>query len=139
MKPRRGRWLVITGLFLAAGVGWARLIQALLSWQWLVTYGAEPGPLYIAITGGLIGAAGLVAALGLLLHHPWGTPWARGYAPALALFTWADRLLFSRSTAAWAGWLIDLALTLLLVAAAWWLLRPQKPMPIPPPANSKNQ
>jgi len=40
-----------------------------------------------------------------------------------------------------AVWLLNINawLTLLLVAAAWWLLRPQKPMPIPPPANSKNQ
>ncbi|HNT54801.1 MAG TPA: hypothetical protein PKG95_08830 [Anaerolineaceae bacterium] len=139
MKLRFWRTLVILGLGLTSVAGWVRLIEALSNWHLLVTYGADSGPLWIAITGVLGGVAGLVAVLGLLLRRSWALPWARGYVLGLALLIWSERLLFSRSSAAWAGWPGELVFTLVLIVCALGLLRAKNFPALAVPANQKNQ
>jgi len=77
--------------------GWIRMLYSILSWYWLDYAGVEPGPLYLAVTGGLWGLMGLAALVWVWRRSP-GYRLA-GLAGALiyAAMYWIDRLLFAGS------------------------------------------
>jgi hypothetical protein len=96
--PRSILFWISVALFLGFSfLGWLRLQQSIVNWQWLVSIGVTPGPLYLAITGGLWGVAGLAAGIGLWLRWPWARLVAKIAVIFLVISYWADRLAFSRA------------------------------------------
>ena len=99
--PRRSRsflfWLTVALFLWFSLIGWLRLQQSIVQWHWLQSIGISPGPIYIAISGGLWGIAGLVSAIALWLRLAWGRLTAQISAIFLATSYWADRLVLSRS------------------------------------------
>ena len=104
--------LLIFSMLALSLAGWLRLQQSIYNWQWLVDLGTQPGPLYLAIGGGVWGAMALLAAVLLWKGAPWAGWVGRAAALLLALLYWADRLLFNQSPAGQANWLFILVLTL---------------------------
>lgn len=114
-RPRlkRSFWLKIltAGLLIFSAAGWLRLQQSLAEWDFLTQAGLRPGPLYLAVTGGLTGAGGLTAALGVWLRRRWAFVFTRVFVAAWQAWNWADRLWLAKANTALVGWPFALAAT----------------------------
>ncbi len=95
---------LVLGFLLFSLAGWLRLYLSILDWQLLASFGAFPGPLYLAVSGLIPGLYGVVAAAGLWLGQPWAPPAARIGTLAAAIWYWLDRLFFARSDLSWTNW-----------------------------------
>jgi len=115
--PKRSFWLIVlaAGLLLFSVAGWLRLQQSLAEWPYLRDLGLQPGPFYLALTGALTGAGGLVAALGVWLRRRWAFIFVRIFMVAWQVWNWIDRLWVSRSDTARIGWPIALTATVLVL------------------------
>jgi hypothetical protein len=90
-------------LLLISLTGWLRFTQSLYQWQFLVAYGIQPGPLYIAISGCIIG---LTAGLGLVvfwLRIPWSKLYIQISLILLTIGWWSDYLLFTQNNNAFSN------------------------------------
>lgn len=118
-------WLA---LFFLAGIvlGWLRVGQAVENRVLLDTYAGWPLSLYLVISGGLWGAAGLPALWGLVFQ-PAG---ARRVVWAAVLFYplsyWLDRLLVGRSEEARTAYPFMAAVTLAWLVFCYFTLRDKK-------------
>jgi len=92
--------LIAYGLLILSLSGWLRLGQSIARWNSLAQAGIQPGPLYLAVTGLLIGLGALAAGVAV---------WRRTrFAPRLALvvlavwiiWLWVDRLWIANSPTA---------------------------------------
>jgi hypothetical protein len=119
-------WLLITAFALIALSGWQRLAVSLSGWDWLVQAGLTPGPLYLAITGGLWGLAGLLAAAWLLLHGRAFRWVCLGISLFLFVSYWIDRLVVSRADGLGANLVFAVLASLFGLAFAALVLRPWK-------------
>ncbi len=124
-------WLVLS----LTAWGGLRLWSALHWWDDLQRFGAPPGALYIAASGGV----GMLTGMGLL----WGTwrrkAWARiglfGAAVGFTVWYWCDRLFFQYPRAN-APFALGVTTILLLVAAGCaWL--PQTKMFFSKPSSKR--
>jgi hypothetical protein len=88
-------WVLFFGFAYFSIAGWMRLIDAVVDWAWLSYAGVWPGPLYLALTGGLWGIAGALAVIWLWLRRPWVRLACLGAALFLALSYWLDQWLVS--------------------------------------------
>ena len=114
--------------------GGLRLAYAINSWRWLQHYLPTPGPLYVAVSGGLWAAAALAAVLSLALRWAWTERTCQIIAAAFALWYWGDRLYFSRSADSQANTPFYLGFTVIcLVYVVAALRRQQQRNPIFPP------
>lgn len=115
--PRRSFWLKVltAGLLIISLTGWLRLQQAFADWQTLSQIGVSPGPLYIAISGGVIGAGALVSAVGVWLRSKWFFSFTRGFALVWQAWAWVDRLWLARSETALSNWPFALGATVVIV------------------------
>jgi len=110
-------WVVTLGLVVCGLAGGLRMAAALRGWDWLTTLGISPGPLYLAISGGLFLLAFPVAAVLLL----WGENRnlaalaVRGVCFTYALWYWGDRLLLTRDEATRANLPFALVFSLVLL------------------------
>jgi len=96
-KRSIGFWLLIIAFALLALSGWQRVAASLAAAYWLTQAGANPGPLYLTISGALWGVVGLLAA-GWLFFYGRAYRWVVLGVALLMFFTyWADRLLVSRA------------------------------------------
>jgi hypothetical protein len=86
------RWLLGIGFALFTLSGWARMIYSITDWYWLNFAGVKPGPLYLAITGGVWGLAGLVALTWIVMRKAWFRLVGSAVALLFALTYWMDRL-----------------------------------------------
>jgi len=77
---------------------------------------------YLPLSGGVWAAAGLTAAAGLFYGARWAPRLARWALPVMAVWYWADRLLFVRTDFARQSWPAALAFTLAGVLAVFWVL-----------------
>jgi len=78
---------------------------------------------YPPLAGLVWGSLSLLAAVGLFLGRPWA-PSATGWgAIAYCLWYWADNLFLAQSDFAARSRPASLALSLLGLAALWWVLR----------------
>jgi hypothetical protein len=95
------RSLFLTALFVAfliqSWMGWLRLFASLNQWGLLTSYGAHPGPLYLAISGGAWGMAGLAAALGLWFRWRWAAWAVRVIVIVSSAWYWVDRIVLGVS------------------------------------------
>lgn len=88
-------WVLLLIYALISLAGWVRMIYAITAWNWLDYVGIWPGPWYQLITGGLWGAAGLVALAWLITERPQAWQVGLGAALLFAITYWADRGLVS--------------------------------------------
>ncbi len=104
--------------------GWVRLVTAITDWYWLNFAQIKPGPLYLAITGGLWGLAGMAALVWMILRLPGYRLVGLGAALFMALTYWIDRLFISTNPAGAGNTPFAILLTLLLLAYTALALRP---------------
>jgi hypothetical protein len=116
-RTRRSFWLkvLVAGLLIFAAAGWLRLEQSLAEWNFLGEVGLRPGPLYLALTGGLTGAGGLIAGVGVWLRKRWAFAFTRVFMVAWQAWSWIDRLWLARVKTARVSWPFALAATLLVL------------------------
>lgn len=125
-QPRGIRaWVFIFAMALFSAAGWMRMIDSLNDWYWLDQVAAvAPGPLYLAITGGLWGVAGLVAAVWVFLRLPRWRSGGLAMVVFIASTYWADRLLLTRAEDGFVNAGFSALLTILGVGLALLLLWP---------------
>lgn len=114
-------WLVFVLLSVS---GWTRMADTIVRWEWLEYAGVLPGALYMAVTGGLWGAAGLFAAYYSLRARPWG----RLVSLAVILFYiityWIDRLFFAQASGRSTNTVFALLMTAAALLVSILILRP---------------
>jgi hypothetical protein len=99
-RPRRVTLLALAALLLSAWNG-LRLGEAIAFRQVLHEYGAQPGPVFLAVSGGVWLAAGLVVAAGLWRGKAWGWYAAAGAAAGYPVWVWFERLVLQQPHANW--------------------------------------
>jgi hypothetical protein len=117
-------WVLCLGFAIFALYGWARMGYAILNWYWLTFSGIHPGPLYIAVTGGLWGLAGLIALAWILLRLPWHRLVGLSAALFFVLTYWIDRLFIAADPGSSSNTLFAALFTLILLVYAILVLRP---------------
>jgi hypothetical protein len=124
-KPERSFELkaLIVLLLLGAWMGLARLQSALFDWALIEKLGAQPGALYLALTGGVWALLLLLSALGLFFGARRAPLFTILSVTALAALYWFDRLALTRSTDAQVNGPFAAVLTLLLLAYTILVLR----------------
>ncbi len=122
-------WVVQLGLLFLTLAGWTRMISTIINWYWLSFAGVAPGPLYLAVTGGLWGLAGLAAVIWLLLRRPWSSLIGTGVGLFFALTYWIDRLLVRVARGNEDNAVFAISLTLLCLIYLLLVLRPWKELP----------
>jgi hypothetical protein len=126
--PARRRWsltVLLAAFLLFSLAGWVRMLSSIERWYWLNFAGVAPGPLYLAITGGLWGVTGLAALAWVGLRRQGWRLAGSAAALFMALTYWADRLLFmdrggSLPNEVFAGVLTVLGLGFALVTLRPW-------------------
>lgn len=124
------RWVLWAGFAYIAIAGWVRLVSAIADWYWLNFAGVTPGPLYLAITGGLWGIVALVALVWMVLRRPWHRLAGASAALFFALTYWIDRLFVSTYPGGAGNTPFAIFLTLFLLACVFLILRPVTINPI---------
>ena len=126
VKGRReigwGLRLLLAGLLILSAGGWLRMALAISNRILLRQIGIYPLPVYIAVTGGVVG---VLAGLGfwvLAADYWWASRAVKIIAVILAAGYWAVRLLFTQSSAAQANWLFMLVITLILLVFTFMVL-----------------
>lgn len=95
---KRRRWrktILIALLGIFALVGWLRLHGALTYRDYFTTLNLWPHPIYLAISGGMIGITFTLAIFFLLLKWRFADLYARWLAIAFLLWFWIDRIWLS--------------------------------------------
>ena len=90
--PKRLHWLTAFATAGISAVGWMRFQQTLRHWFYLIDINLWPHPIYLAITGGLIGIG---FSLGLILHltaNPHTNQFLRILCVILVVWLWVDRI-----------------------------------------------
>jgi hypothetical protein len=100
------------------------MVNAITNWYWLDFAQIRPGPLYLAVTGGLWGLAGLVALVWIVLRRPGFPLVGCGAALLFALTYWVDRLFISTHPDGTGNTPFAILLTLILLAYVILVLRP---------------
>ncbi|MGD8814693.1 MAG: hypothetical protein PVI78_09485 [Anaerolineales bacterium] len=77
---------------------------------------------YLPLTGAIWGAAGAVAAYGLLRGQAWALRLMRGGTVAFVLWYWLDRIFLACSDYLRLTWPLALIITLLAVLSIFWIL-----------------
>jgi hypothetical protein len=131
-------WIIYLGFAWLAFSGFVRMIDSIISWYWYTMAGIQPGPLYLAISGGLWGLCGLFALVWLWFGGARGRKAASAAAVFYAVTFWLDRLLVSRLAAS--NHTFPALLTLLGLAYILLVLRPwEKTADKMEPSNDKKR
>lgn len=117
LRQKRSFWfkVLVVGLLIFSLAGWLRLQQSLAGWDLLAEIGVRPEPLYLALTGAVTGAGGLVAALSVWLRRRWGFVFTRAFILVWQVWNWIDRLWLAQTSAARVSWPFALASTALVL------------------------
>lgn len=128
LRRQRSFWskLLIAGLLLLGLNGWLRLWQVVDNWGLLEAIGTRPGPLYLAVSGGVLGLAGLAAGLGLWARSAWSPIAASAVILLWLAWSWLDRLWFSPSPQALVNWPFRLIASLGIVLYTGLVLSAEK-------------
>lgn len=127
LRQKRGLrdWMFILGMAAFSAAGWMRLVDTLNDWYWLDQVAAvTPGPVYLAITGGLWGVAALAAIIWVFLRLSRWRSGGLAMAVFLAATYWADRLLLTRTEDGFTNVTFSALLTILGLGAAVLMLWP---------------
>lgn len=128
-SPRRSSfWLNFLAVCLLAGSlsGWLRGIQGISSWGQLTQLGIRPGPLYLVVTGMLVGVLGLTAAVGVWTRSRWAPATCKLLVISWLVWIWIDRLQIAVSPTASSNWPFLAAVSVLLLGGVFLILESGK-------------
>ena len=94
-KTNWRRIFVIFFIAIYAILGWLRLHNALRLYAYLSSLGIWPGPLYLAISGGLVGLGFSAAGVLQITRVRWRAALARTVCAVFLVWLWTDRIWFS--------------------------------------------
>jgi type III secretory pathway component EscS len=89
--------LLVLSLLIISLIGWMRFIQSLYQWSYLVDFNIQPGPVYTAITGIVIGLSAGIAAVILWLRLPGAIKFVQITIVLLTAGWWLDYVLFTHT------------------------------------------
>lgn len=116
-------------LIIYAGIGWLRLYNALRFSDYLTSLGLWPGPLYMAVSGGMIGLGFSCACLLMLVRHRHAAAAVRLVCVFFLTWFWADRIWLSDPQSFLNLLAISLAISLAtLVLMAYFIQTTKKPL-----------
>ena len=105
--------MLALSLLMISLAGWMRLIQSIYQWQTLVTYNIMPGPIYTAISGGLVGLIAITSTVIFWLRLSRAKIIVQISVAILISGWWLDYLLFTRNSTAFANLPFRIAVTLI--------------------------
>ena len=109
-------WVLAIGMLYAALLNGLRLYTALHNWQFLSSaLPVRPGPLYLAVTGGVFLLLFSAAGISLLGRMRFGPRLARAAALLYAVWYWFDRLVITQPGAGLQNTVFAAGATLVLV------------------------
>ncbi len=117
MKKQRP-FLIWVVLFLFLVLGWqgvVRVWQTAVEWQYLSTFELSASPLYLAASGLIWAAVGLIPAFGLWFRRGWSLTGGRIGVWAAAVSYWVDRLFLTASPSARTNLVFSAVLTAILM------------------------
>jgi hypothetical protein len=121
-----GRWrrrlLILAFLYLSV-MGWARTQQAVQDWDLLNKFGAQPGALYQALSGGLWGILGLSAITLLYINKQWARSVVFILSAVIAASYWLDYFALRRNLVDTINWPFGLVVTLVGLLYCAWVVR----------------
>lgn len=124
-SPHKRNWRNTLTLFFLLGisiVGWLRMAETLKLYDYLLELGLNPPPLYLIISGGVIGAFFLTASIAQLLQVAWSLIFTRLCAVSLGVFLIIEKVYLSRSFGALGkGTTLSLTLGILLTVILFYL------------------
>lgn len=123
-KHTLASWTVLIGFALFSFWGFVRLVDSVMNWYWYTFAGIQPGPWYLAASGGLWGICGLLALIWLFFALPHWRQVASGAALLYALSCWLDRLLVSKVNGGLSNGMLPALVTLLCIGYVIAVLRP---------------
>ena len=91
-KSKWIRWITAGVLVVISMVGWMRFQQALRHWYYLIDLNLIPAPIYLAVSGGLIGIAFGVGLIFHLAGNPFTPVYLRLITATLVIWLWIDRI-----------------------------------------------
>jgi hypothetical protein len=112
-------------VLIISGFSWLRMAQAVVQWNFLETI-LPITPLYLAASGVIWGAAGLLLAWGSWQGKAWASLWVRLASLAYALYDFVDRLLLANPSVSRVNSVFSAGLTLLSLAIIFWILTRRK-------------
>jgi hypothetical protein len=121
LRPASVTWLAL-GVLIFSGVHLLRLVQAVQQWEFLSEL-LQISPFYLALTGLLWGAAGILAAWGLWQGKGWAPGFTRLLVLAFLVYSWLDRLLLAGQRT---NWPFAVAASLIVLLLIFWILSRHK-------------
>lgn len=112
--------LLILGVLSISAFNLIRGYQAIRQWDFISEF-LSISPVYLASSGLIWGAAGLVICAALWLHLHWAPRLASAFALVYSLYYWVDRLLVS-SDKPGTNFLFTAIFNLALLVSIWWIL-----------------
>lgn len=93
-RARRRYWISAFLLMLYALVGWLRLQQTFLYWYYFLKLSLWPHPLYLAVSGGVLGIGYSLALIFHLSRFKYTARYIRFLGILLIIWIWIDRIWF---------------------------------------------
>ena len=113
--------LLTLGVLTLATAGLVRLEQAISLWEFLVSLTLSP--LYLAVTGQVLGIAGLPVAWGLWWGLPWAPRFCTGYVLTTLTYYWLDRLFLTQTQSESVNTPFAIVVTMLVMGFMFWVFR----------------
>ena len=126
-RPRK--WFtrqIIAALIMIAFslLGWLRLAESIRLWNILIEVGLNPPPLYLAMTGGLIGMFSLIAAISILICLKWAVVYMRLCSILLVAWLIFDHLFLSHALQTVSAWIWLILLSSVFITVVFLLTLP---------------
>lgn len=120
-RPRSVTFLAV-GVLIISVLFWMRFTQAIQLRDFIQSLNPGVSVRYLAATGLVFGATGLLAAGGLWLGKAWSANLAWGFFTALAAWYWLDKIFLVSAETVQGNWPFALSLTALLLVLVRWAL-----------------
>ncbi|MHB0924114.1 MAG: hypothetical protein ACYC3H_09140 [Bellilinea sp.] len=124
-RPPRPFWLKLLALSLLilSTAGWLRMGGSILRWNTLQAVGADPGPLYMAVTGLFLGTLAMAASIAIWTRAKWAPLFTQIFIVLWLAWLWIDRAFFASSPNALANWPFLLGASVLVLAIVFLVLQ----------------
>ncbi|MHB8193462.1 MAG: hypothetical protein ACYDGL_09325 [Bellilinea sp.] len=124
-RPPRPFWLKLLALSLLilSTAGWLRMGGSILRWNTLQAVGADPGPLYMAVTGLFLGTLAMAASIAIWTRAKWAPLFTQIFIVPWLAWLWIDRAFFASSPNALANWPFLLGASVLVLAIVFLVLQ----------------
>ena len=123
-KSTKKHRIFLIGIFtLYALIGWLRLHESLTYWHYLLELNFWPRPLYLTITGGLIGLFFSLADFMYLFKIRFAPQYSRYLSILFLVWFWVDRIWFSTREAFFNQLEVSVIITLVTLFWSFILIR----------------